>query len=1012
MPVMNSKEKLGLLGLSGRWREGAAWFGTVVCFGWLMAYAMPRQPAFATGMSALFAVLFVLGLLRPEWSLMLMVASIPGITTSSVTVFSKVQPSLPLGVFGPAAYVPMMGFVLGVWGRALVKREETAPVSLRPWLMAFMGLSILSAVVTCWRYADFWPLMNRAYMEQTVNVEGLGASEAMRRVVWALANYLSGPLVFLAVAHVMWRVREGAGGEWNGLRWVFERILVPLWVGSAAPFLVGRYQTHDVWFGANKVYVWPWMGRINATLFDPNALGAYVILIVPWLLAIASLIAARSWWRIWLTVAGVGLGILGMPWANQVVSVVAGEHSAAMYTLLVMGWLGVGVALWYAEKAWWLLPLASVGLGMALRMSIVLAGHAGSRTALLGVLVMLIMALVFTSFQLVLHIRGKVSRRFLQAIVAGLIVAYALAGLWFFYEGAPALRAWLRRQPRLASLPLTKRLNQLPLGSFKHLYQQVIADRGPHAVIALAMLRDAPLTGTGLGSFLTELPNWKQRERVLIFVPDTACNYYLQIGAEQGVVVLAVVLGIFGLWWWQWWRVWQGGDARGFWTWVGAGMASMLAMFVFGMHTLAAEIQALFWLYMVPVCVGERGAAREQGSRFWPLIWALVIGIVVVQTVVQLSLAGQRRKFGWTKREGFYPVETWGPAWLTVRHTREQASDRIQCEGLQFIQTFACLHPDITNNPVTVEFMLGAVCTNVVVRDRGWHQVGLRVPFEYVGQAVEYRIRVSRTWSGREAGVNKDARRLGVTLREGRWSGDVGLYETETWRAEGSWMDGQSYRWGGAQVAQLVNAPWAFVTLPVLVAHPDVTSHAVQVTLSVNGKVVQTNTYTAAGWYREHIFVGEERVSGDGVVLGVEVNRTWRPKEHGLRDERELGVALGTATPVADVGFYHVERWEDEFSYKWAGGEGVWAQRADSNGVVDVQVLVAHPDVAERPVRLRIAGASYVEEVVTNAGWHTLRVTGMPLRLEKIEVRVDRTWRPRAYGMEDDRELGFAIRVN
>jgi len=1000
----------GLLGLRSRMMDGMLWLATSTGFLWLMAYTVPHQPAFALFLSVLGVGIFALALLRAEWALMLTIVVIPGITTITVTLFNYLQPSVQTGVFGPTAYVPVMAFVLGVWARAWVYREPTAPSRLRPWLLAFLALSVLSAIVTCWRYADFWPLYNRPYLEQIVNTEGLLAAKAIRWVIWALMNYLSGPLLFLAVSHVVAGARARSGAAWCWRTWLTRRLLVPLWIGSAAPFLIGRYQTSDVWFGANRVYVWPWMSRINASFFDPNALGAYLILIVPWLLALVCLAGVQRWRHVALGMLGVATGIAAMPWVNRVLSAVVPAHSAYAYLIILGAWLAAGAAMWYAQRGWWLVLPMGVACGMAVRMSVVLAGHAGSRTAVLGLIVTGIAAVLLASLQGVLRLRPLVSARMLRLIVSAMGVLYLAAGLWMFYDGAPRMRAWLQRHPTTQSLPLVKRFNQLPLGSFTQLYRQIILDRGPNARLALAMLCDAPLTGTGLGSFLTELPNWKQREREVIYVPDTACNYYLQIGAEQGLIALAVVLVVFALWWRHWWQVWQQREARIYWLWIGAGMASMLILFIFGMHTLAAEIQALFWLYMAQVCVVDDEVPAPTPSRYRTMLWVLVTVILFAQTAVQLSLAAQREAFRWSKREGFYPLETWQDARLHVRHTHRHANEQIGCDGLTFVQPFACLHPDSSNTPVTVSFQLGGSTTNMTVTDSQWRQVALQVPFECVGGTVEYTIRVDRTWTGRQAGINNDTRPLGVTLQAHAWLDTAGMFATERWQDDGSAMAGQEYRWTSARAQLLIAAPQPFLQIPVLVAHPDVTSQPVTVVWCLHGGPAVTTTYATLGWHEVLLCVHQPPAPHARTCLSIAVNRTWRPSDHGLNDQRELGVAIGTPRAVPDAGFYHTESWNDQFNYKWAGRAARWAQRADSNGMLQVHVLIAHPDAATQPVTLTLHGPMPVAVRITNVTWQTIALTGVPARVHALEATVDRTWRPCEHGATDERDLGFAIR--
>ncbi|MCX7847072.1 MAG: O-antigen ligase family protein [bacterium] len=1009
--MKESNRRVGMLGMPSRGWEIGLWLVTAVGFLWLMGYALPRQPAFAVFMSILGVGIFTLGLLRPAWALVVLLVTIPGITTSTVTVFNRLQPELATGVFGPAAYVPMMAFALGVWARAWLRREPVVALRMRWWLLAFLALSVVSALITCWRYADFWPLRHQPYLEQAVNIDGLRAFEAHIRVVWTLANYVSGPLTFLAVCHAAGMARARAGAGWSWRRWLLRTVLVPLWMGSAAPFLVGRYQTTDVWFGANRVYVWPWMGRINATMFDPNALGAYVILMVPWTFALGLALCAHRRGCTLLMLGSMIAGVVATPWLNRLTGLIGGEHSVGAYLLLGVGWVLVGLAMLVAERWWALLVPCGMACGMVMRMSVVLAGHAGSRTALLGILVSGVAMVVFLSMQVVLQLRRIVPGRVMRLIAAAVAIAYISGGTWLFYEGAPRMRAWVQRQPRVSTLPLVKRLNQLPLGSLRQLYHRVMADRGPYAIIALKMMADAPLTGVGLGAFLTELPNWKQRERQVIYVPDTACNYYLQIGAEQGVIALAVMLLCFGLWWRAWWRVWLAGEARGVVVALGAGMLSMLAMFVFGMHTLAAEIQALFWVYMAQICAADQEEAVPWTSRYRWLLCSLIGVIIVVQSAAQFSLAEQRQRFGWQLRVGFYPTENYGADGVPIRYTQQQAREVIRCEGITFRQPWACFHPGISSTPVQVSFSVGDVHTNVIASDNLWHTLTLSLPCAMMGQEVEYAIRVSRTWTGKEAGLNYDTRPLGVALQNYRWDTASGLYAPEIWMHDGSSMAGQPFRWSSGNARLGMNSIGAFVDLPVLVAHPDVGERPVTVTFGANGIVITTGTYAAQGWHHVRLFVRDIVLASGPWCLEIGVDRTWRPEQFGMNDARVLGIGVGTPSISEQGGFYPVEVWPSGFRYRWAAGTAWWAQQADTNGTVTISYLIDHPDAAGRPVTFVLSGSlATVSNRITEVGWRSITLQGAPLRWYGFSAWVDRTWNPAAYGQEDNRELGFAIR--
>ena len=150
------------------------------------------------------------------------------------------------------------------------------------------------------------------------------------------------------------------------------------------------------------------------------------------------------------------------------------------------------------------------------------------------------------------------------------------------------------------------------------------------------------------------------------------------------------------------------------------------------------------------------------------------------------------------------------------------------------------------------------------------------------------------------------------------------------------------------------------------------------------------------------------------MCVALDVARPWRPAQYGLDDQRTLGVAVGPAEALDSLGLYTVERWQDAFNYRWAGQSARWAQRADSNGMVRVQYLLDHPDLARHPVRwtLRLDGAPVASVLVTNANWQVVEAAAPPGSWHDCEAAVSRTWQPRAHGGKDDRTLGFAVRCD
>jgi len=442
------------------------WLVLFAGFALLIQWSIPRQKTFLVFMISLISVIMLLSQWKPNWAVFLTILVIPGITTSSLTVFNQISSGPNIGVFGPAALFPALALIFGIWLRTIWKKEKVAPNPLTKILLFFVGITAVSALSALWRYSNFWPV--NFFTDPVINVKGDLFSSTYSNIIWIFVNYFTGPFLLLAICQAAWIARQRAEKLFCARKWILIFIILPVFLGSAAVFYVGWKQIGNVWFGANKFYVWPWVNRINATFFDPNALGSYIILIVPWILASIFLLAS---FRRWLAVPGIILA---------------------------------GFLLWRYQSQ-----------------RGTLISHSGSRTSILGIIIILMITIIFGLLLILKRIKSKVIFRISATII---FLLYFSGLLWFFYS-SPKIVDNLTKKHRFKKSSLFERVKKLPLGSFKDIYKQIMKDRGPYAVLAVNMIREIPLTGVGLGCFFTEQENWKKKTKELIYVPDTACNY-------------------------------------------------------------------------------------------------------------------------------------------------------------------------------------------------------------------------------------------------------------------------------------------------------------------------------------------------------------------------------------------------------------------------------------------------------------------------------------------------------
>ncbi len=103
---------------------------------------------------------------------------------------------------------------------------------------------------------------------------------------------------------------------------------------------------------------------------------------------------------------------------------------------------------------------------------------------------------------------------------------------------------------RLVALARIEKLADKSSGRFD-LYQK-----------AFGMIRERPLVGHGVGSFYLSSPRYAKTDNYFAPIPNFAHNVFLQIAAEQGVVVAVLFAGLIGWTLWRGVRAWQATGGR------------------------------------------------------------------------------------------------------------------------------------------------------------------------------------------------------------------------------------------------------------------------------------------------------------------------------------------------------------------------------------------------------------------------------------------------------------------
>jgi len=380
------------------------------------------------------------------------------------------------------------------------------------------------------------------------------------------------------------------------------------------------------------------------------------------------------------------------------------------------------------------------------------AWMSGSRTAL----VCGVCATAFLGLAMLRGGRREMRSRVMPAWVAGAVLAVLLVAIGFGAIG-PLGR-------------ITDGLGGGPDASLRQLWS-----RGGYGTVAMAMLREHPLVGVGVGSFNWMAPDYWRRIADAALPFDNAQNWWRHQLAELGLMGALPVL------FWSALILWyvltrrspdnaklEGETMRG--LLIGIGAASLV-----GMPT-QNPILLLTFFYIVARFDRLTRPVPEQAKLNHPRIgrvrkgvWAAGILLALAYVEGHLVLASGplspvERAMS-TDRDfvvGTYPPEDAQPNGQ-FRWTRRQASFLLKAPSRYLLISYHIEHPDADRQPVNVD--LATRCQLLVdesLKDSGTATVALELGEHQA--YVQFDTEVSRTWRPSNFG-RSDSRQLGVAIQ-------------------------------------------------------------------------------------------------------------------------------------------------------------------------------------------------------------------------------------------------------
>ncbi|MHA1724548.1 MAG: O-antigen ligase family protein [Promethearchaeota archaeon] len=212
-------------------------------------------------------ITFILTVFNIQWGILFFIFSFPLI--NNLPYFFGIFENTP---HAPIALILFLFFFLGWLVRNIIfpsKLSFDYPI-FKPMIL-FSILILTSAIITFFRYANFYPFLSDYIYELITNVNGVTAGGAIMSVVFSSLNYLTGFAFFFIVLNTV-KTKE-----------FINKILNILLISAFITVIFGFYQYLTSIEIGNTPF-WVKLNRINSTFKDPNSFGIFLSLILPLLL--------------------------------------------------------------------------------------------------------------------------------------------------------------------------------------------------------------------------------------------------------------------------------------------------------------------------------------------------------------------------------------------------------------------------------------------------------------------------------------------------------------------------------------------------------------------------------------------------------------------------------------------------------------------------------------------------------------------------------------------------------
>jgi len=688
----------------------------------------------------LLFIIYFLSLYKIKYSLFFFIFLVPLLNSRALLFVIRPRYIIVFLFFGL-----FLGFLVNNTSKSLISYSLKNPVeiiydsSIAKAMFIFVFILILSCAVTIFRYSNFYPFITNNYYDLVLNVNGVRSTGS---IVWTIRffyNYFNGFLFFIIIFNVIDRTED-----------IINSIisLVSATMISAGAIIYQYY--FNPYLG--NVEHWVNSGRFNATFTDPNALGAFTILLFP---------------------------------------------------------VYIGLLIYF--KRYYLRLLIFISFLLYL----ILLFLSGSRSAFIGIVLAIIIFFIIFIIRGFRHIKGRWAfySRWIKVVLILIpiiiLLSFTLFSLYLIDNpDSPTMKISLIR--RTIDTFKTGIYYIREIGILEGL-KSVSNYRYIFWGQSVEMFKDYPLTGVGQGSYILQLPNYLTINRTGYLsdgklVADFTGNYYLQVLSELGLPGIVVILFIIYLLVSKvinyfkvkkYLREFENSD----WLLIALfiSFVSMLVGQFFGPHTNFDEVQFTFWLIIglmiayikvkqvkfqenlkpLQICRRIRFELYEKISL--AIILLIFTSSLIISSVTTLSINVSQNLYdikgnykGWENKYGFYKEETIDGE--TFRWTSIDASEVVEKKGNKMIIPMKDAFPaefikdaalSSFKEHLSVKiFVDNLLVKKVTLEHDKWTDVKISIP-DFTKDKFTLTLVFNRSWVPKEIGLTSDTRELGI--RVGRY---------------------------------------------------------------------------------------------------------------------------------------------------------------------------------------------------------------------------------------------------